>query len=406
MAVVLLMGMVAVTGQEPPPFKIYLDADQTGTKASGLAIEQGIRTALFEVNSQINGRPVQIVRKDHHGSSLRSLRHLKQFIQDPQALVVFSGLHSPPLLDNLQFINQNQVLLLDPWAAAGPITRYKSKQNWVFRLSVDDSKAGSVIVNHALTEGFKKPYLLLEETGWGRSNYKTMQTALAKNNLEALGVQWFNWNLGITGAKMMLRNIQLSGADVILLVANASEGKTIANAMLQLPASQHLAIRSHWGITGGNFAEELTSAKHQLLNLKFIQTRFSFVSSTPSVLSNQVFNNLQQLYPELITSPVDLKAPTGFIHAYDLCKLMIIAMQAVDTSRDIVSIRNQLRLSLESLTTPVTGLIKTYNQPFGPVTTAQPDAHEALDEDDFVMAYFGHNNEIIIDPISRTYVPH
>ncbi len=128
---------------------IYLDADRSGAKASGLSIEQGIRTALSEVNNTIGGKKVNLVIRDHHGNAARSLMHLQEFIQDKNALVVFSGLHSTPLLENLNLINNNQILLLDPWAAAGPITRGKSKENWVFRLSIDDTKAGSVIVNSA-----------------------------------------------------------------------------------------------------------------------------------------------------------------------------------------------------------------------------------------------------------------
>ncbi len=48
----------------------YIDADRTGAKASELAIEQGIRTALSQVNNTLAGRDVKIIVKDHHGSSL------------------------------------------------------------------------------------------------------------------------------------------------------------------------------------------------------------------------------------------------------------------------------------------------------------------------------------------------
>ena len=108
-------------------YTIYLDADFSGATASSLAIQQGITTALAEVGNQIQGIEFEVKLKDHRANSLRSRRNLESFLADDQALMVFSGLHSPPLLANKSFINDNDILLLDPWAAAGPITRSSSQ---------------------------------------------------------------------------------------------------------------------------------------------------------------------------------------------------------------------------------------------------------------------------------------
>ena len=180
---------------------------------------------------------------------------MEGFLADNNALLIFSGLHSPPLLAHKTFINNNQILVLNPWAAAGPITRSADNNNWIFRLSIDDSNAGTFISKHALNEGFKKPFLLLEDTGWGRSNQNTMVKALAANKVKPKGIEWFNWGIGINHAKILLRKAKSSGADVIFFVGNANEGKSFAKAMLALEDNLQLPIRSHWGITGGDFAE-------------------------------------------------------------------------------------------------------------------------------------------------------
>lgn len=382
------------------PIHIYLDADRTGTSASGVAIERGIRVALDEENNQIDGHPVKLIIRDHHGSAVRSKRHLKEYLNDDKAIAVFSGLHSPPLLENLKFIHQNKVLVLDPWAAAGPITRFPSSENWVFRLSVDDLKAGSVIVDNALTEGFKNPYLLLEDTGWGKSNYKTMTRALAEKNIMPAGVQWFNWSLGETGAKMMLRDIYASGADVIFMVANAPEGKTFARASLALVNEQQqtktLPIRSHWGITGGDFPKVINADMREQLDLKFIQTRFSFISSKPTPFSEAVLERAKTVFPSKIKGAADITAPTGFIHGYDLTRLFIAALKQSKLSGNILHDRNQLRASLENLNTPVKGLIKRYVQPFEAFSLDKPDAHEALGREDFVMGHYDEEDRIVI----------
>lgn len=380
----------------------YLDADQTGSRASGQSIKQGILTALSEVDNTIQGYQIKLVLKDHHGSTPRSKKHLKEYLADPRALVVFSGLHSPPLLNNLQFINESQILVLDPWAAAAPITRYNDGLNWVFRLSIDDSKAGFVIAEHAVkVDQFRKIALLLERTGWGKSNYVTMTEALIHLDCPAVEVQWFNWNIRINAAKNIIRKIKKSGADCIMLVANAPEGKVFARAMSMLAKEKQLPIRSHWGITGGNFPEVIDSQLRSQLDFKFIQTSFSFISTETNdnsehPIAKQVLEMATRLFPEEIQKASDIKAPTGFIHAYDLTKILIAAMSQVKLSGNIKKDRISLRTSLENLKNPVQGLIKEYTAPFCEYSNEKKDAHEALNASNYRMAVYGLDNEILL----------
>ncbi len=306
-------------------------------------------------------------------------------------------MHSPPLLAHRDFINENGILLLDPWAAAGPITRFPSDQNWIFRLSIDDSKAGYVITKHAVeAEGFIKPYLLLEETGWGKSNFATMTKALRARNLNAVGTEWFNWSLGDNAARIILRKIKQSGADVIFLVANAPEGKSFARAMASLPEEDRLPIRSHWGITGGDFAEEIDAETRQKLDLAFIQTRFSFLQEEQNEFTRSVLNKAKKLYPNEIQEPMDIKAPAGFIHAYDLTRLLIAAANQADMTDNMVENRRRIREAMEKLVDPVQGLIKTYKRPFSVFSQQNKDAHEALGMDDYTLARYGQYGEILL----------
>ena len=378
------------------PLRLYLDADQTGTVESTLSIEQGILTALSEVDNQIAGRPVELVKLNHQGNSAHSRQHLEQYLQDDNALAVFSGLHSPPLLANLTFINQNHILTLVPWAAAGPITRYAGGDNWVFRLSIDDSKAGYVITNYAIKKReFKVPHLLLERTGWGKANHKVMSKALKNLGYAKPRVTWFNWNIPQGKARAILRTIGHSNADVLLFVGNAPEGKTFAKAMLQLPEAQRLPIASHWGITGGDFPKVIDTAMREKLDLSFIQTCFSFFNIDNNSFAQQVLNQAGQLFPELKTA-YDVHAPTGFIHAYDLTRLLIAAIEQTELTGNMKQDRAAIRVALENLQKPVTGLLKIYNKPFTVFSKSNLDAHEALNIQDFTMGYYGKQGEIIL----------
>jgi branched-chain amino acid transport system substrate-binding protein len=376
-------------------YSIYLDADFSGAVTSSLSIKQGINTALAEVGYQLQGYTFDVVTKDHRANSLRSKRNLETFLNDKQALLVFSGLHSPPLLANKSFINDNKILLLDPWAAAGPITRSAGKDNWIFRLSIDDSNAGRFISQKALEQGFSKPYLLLEDTGWGRSNNKTMTQALKESSIKPVGLSWFNWGTGKNHAKVLLRDIKASGADVIFFVGNSTEGVTFAQAMVELPVSVRLPIRSHWGITGGNFTQQILANQRRNVDLQFIQTNFSFLNDDLSMFAQQVLAMAIDSNSE-INHKSDIKAQTGFVHAYDLTKIMITAINQVKLTGNKDKDSTLIHYALEHLAKPVQGLLKKYQRPFSPYSITQPNGHEALALDDYAMGQYNDNDEVVL----------
>lgn len=378
------------------PIHLYLDADVTGSASSTQAIERGIRTALAENGNMLAGRPVELIVLNHRGNSRRSLVNLNKFLADPDALALFTGLHSPPLLAHRQFINDNGILVLNPWAAAGPITRSPDGVNWIFRLSVDDSKAGAVITRRAVdVRGFKRPALLLENTGWGKSNLKTMTASLKKRNITPAAVVWFDWGIKENGAKISLREIKEANADVIFLVANNPEGKVFSKAMHSLWPDERLPIVSHWGVTGGDFPEVITPAMRNELDIEFIQTSFSFLDMGNAPFPNKVFQEAMTLFPD-IKSPADITSPTGFIHAYDLTRVLAAAIAQTDMQGPMKEARDRVRKSLENLSGPVQGLIKTYDPPFRPYVVEDKDAHEALGMEDLTFGRFGDHNEIIL----------
>jgi branched-chain amino acid transport system substrate-binding protein len=389
----LLLAAVPASSQTGQPLRLYIDADRTHSTASAKAIEQGVRTALSEVGNRLNGRPVELVIRDHRTNAVRSLQHLEEFLADKNAMALFSGMHSPPLLENREFINQNRILVLNPWAAAGPITRPADGPNWIFRLSVDDTKAGEVIAEHAHREGFEFPFLLLEETGWGRSNHHTMTAAVNALGMEVAGTEWFHWGTTPIEMELALGKALTSGADVIFLVANAPEGEAILRAMHSLFEGQRLPIRSHWGITGADFVASVGMETLKEVDLSFIQTRFSFINHGDRASARRVLKWAGALYPE-IRGPRDITAPAGFIHAYDLTRLLIAAAEQAGTAGSIQEVRQGIHQALENLDRPVTGLIKIYERPFSPYSPATPDAHEALLKEDLMMAVFGPDGEI------------
>lgn len=178
-----------------------------------------------------------------------------------------------------------------------------------------------------------------------------------------------------------LSRIQNAGAEAVLLVTNAPEGVQIVRIIATLPWTA--AVFSHWGITGGDFWEEV---RHLLpsLDFKFLQT-FSFaapVTETGRAIGQKYCRTYHLPSPELILAPV------GTAHAYDLVHLLAIAITkagSIDSSA--------VREALEQIDT-YRGLVKTYAPPFS------AERHDALNRNDYILARYDQKGRIV--PVAGT----
>lgn len=391
----LLTTFAAVANDANKTIRIYHDADYSLNQLSAEAMKMGLLTAFDEVNNEIQGYGVEFVEKNHRGNIKRSLLSMKDFINDENALFILGGLHSVPYIKNRAFINESHIPLLVPWAAGGPITRYPSPDNWVFRLSVDDTKAGVRISEFALNDlSCKNPHLLLEDTPWGKSNQNTMSSFL--QDKVSFNESLFAWNIKENSARIMLRNIISAGHDCVFLVANFNETQQFVNAMVSMGKDKIIPIISHWGVTGGDVDIIFTEQVKQAVSFYFIQSCFSFSSSKQTSFHHAIVARAKKLFPDKFTSAEALRAPAGFIHAYDLGRLAISAMQQIQLSGDMKQDRLLFKQALESLQQPVQGLIKNYDKPFSIWGEQQQDAHEALGLENLCMATFGEHNQIIL----------
>ena len=383
---------------KPDVMRIYLDADRTGHLESALSIEHGIKVAFSQHGDQIAGVPVEFVTTDHRGNVLRSKKNMQRFLEDSQGLVYVAGLHSPPLIKYREYINKSKILTLVPWAAGTPITRYPvAEDNYVFRLSVDDSKVGKILVNYALAQSCKQPHLLLENTGWGKSNHKAMMAALPESLQDKVKTSWFNWGIKDVDARILVREAQSSGGDCVLLVANSREGKLIVESVSEV--NIELPIYSHWGITGGKFAQNVPYEIREKVKLRFIQSCFNFYSSESNSFNQAVFAKAKAMFPAYFED-TNIKAPAGFIHGYDIASVLITATNNIKLTQDPEANRTVIKAALESISEPTQGLVKKYQKPFSPFSEDNFDAHEALGSDDYCMAMYDDKDAVKLLPKS------
>ena len=355
---------------------IGLDADMhLGSAPSGNAILRGMELAVDEINREggIMNRSVKILVRDNSGISARGVANLKFFAKEKNLVAVVGGLHSPVALSELKTIHKEKIVYLDPWAAATGIVDNGFNPNYVFRVSVRDEYAGAYLVDQALKLS-PNIALLLENTGWGRSNHRAMTKALAEHKRDPVAVEWFNW--GKTDLSLQLSSIERANAGVILLVANAPEGIAVIKEMAV--RSQKIPLISHWGITGGSFWKDV-NRELSSVDLRFLQT-FSF-QNPRRLEARKLLEHYLSKYQK--KSWGSIIAPAGTAHAYDLVHLLAKAIKQAGNLN-----RSDIRNALEKIESYV-GVVRTYSPPF------TPGRHDALDRTDFITARFNSLGYIV-----------
>ena len=269
LSVVLVFGRGFAKATEQQPVILGLDADMSAVAVEGgKAIKQGALLAIAEINERggVLGRPLELKILDHRGNPARGISNIKALAEQPNLLAILGGVHTPVALAELPTIHEREVIYLGPWAAGTAIVDNGYAPNYVYRLSVRDEEAAKVMLKHASQRGFKTVGLVLERTGWGRSNLASLQQYSQDYGITISHVSWVNWR-----QKTFHQEIQTqirNTPDALITVVNAPEGVVIAEAVLQ--EQLNIPIISHWGLAGGNFASVLGSEKLQQLDLTIL----------------------------------------------------------------------------------------------------------------------------------------
>lgn len=366
---------------ERRPLVIGLDADMSkGAAQGGEAIRRGIILAIEEINAAggVLGRPLELVLKDHRGTPARGVDNIEDFAAIDGLVAVVGGVHTPVALAELDAIHRHEIIYLGPWAAGTPIVDNAHDPNFVFRVSVRDESAGGYLVDAARRRGFRRLGLLLWRTGWGRSNETAIRGALEGIGSEPAAIQWFN--SGQTDMSREIEALATAGADVVILVANPVDGRAAIRGIADLPEHRRLPVISHWGITGGDFHDQMSDTIAEV-DLSFLQT-YSFFDPTFPAKADAVYAAYCGRFGGC-QSRADIVSPVGTAHAYDLVHILARAIEQAGSPD-----RRAVRDSLEMLG-PYDGLVRRYDPPFTPAR------HDALDTSDYSICRYAEGGAIV-----------
>ncbi|WP_422381193.1 ABC transporter substrate-binding protein [Marinicellulosiphila megalodicopiae] len=360
---------------------IGLDADMSAVaKLGGQAIERGALLAIDEINANggVLGKQLKLVVKDHRGNPARGVDNILDFAKIPNLVGILGGVHTPVVLSELKAIHDNKIVFISAWAAGTSIIDNGYDPNFVFRVSVRDEHAGLVLIQHAQKKGANKIALLLERTGWGRSNEVSIKNAAQKFGIQISDIQWFNWQENSMQDQIL--HIKNSGAQAIILVANAPEGAVIVNDLIKLNMQDTTPIISHWGLASGSFVDAAGLDAINQIDLTVLQT-FSFLEKNNELLQS-VFLAYQKAYEPDIAK-IDIPAQVGVAQGYDAVQLLAQAINQAGTTNSI-----EIKKALES-GLHYSGLIKQYAPAFSEST------HEALELPDYLLSQFNQNGRLV-----------
>jgi branched-chain amino acid transport system substrate-binding protein len=377
----ILSPGLSAAAEPARPILVGLSAE-FGLKGSQAAqsIEKGIRLAMHEINAAgglLGGRRLELETRDDRGVPARGIDNLHELAKKPELVAVFCGRFSPVAIEMAPIAHREGVLLLDPWAAADPITAHP-EPNFVFRLSLTDSWAIATMLDHSRIRKLKRLALFVPNTAWGRSSQAALDRMIASGGDTSYDTTWYNW--GDTTFSEQLAAAHKKGAQALLMVANEAEGSLIVRQMAALPPSQRLPIIAHWGILGGDFRAAAGEALDQV-DLVVVHT-FSFGSG--GAAAARVSRSFQSVFQ---SDPATLHGQVGFAHAYDLMHLLAIAIRQAGTAD-----RDAVRRALERID-GYAGLVRKYARPFG------PGDHEALDSKQVSLGRFDQHG--FLRPASR-----
>jgi branched-chain amino acid transport system substrate-binding protein len=356
------------------PVVLALDGEFGLTNStSAEAIERGILTAIDEINRQggvLAGRPLELITREHRSISARGIKNIRELATIPDLIAVFGGRFSPVVIEELPVLEQTRTLFLAPWSSADAIVDNGMEPNYIFRLSLRDSLAMPFLLKRAADRGLTRIGLLLTNTAWGRSNLDAANRYLAGHKVpELAGTAWYNWR-----DRSLIDKYQAlaeAGAQAILLVANDDEAAVLVREVATLPPQRRLPILSHWGVTGGDFVGQAGPALQEV-DFAVIQTVSPF--RIPPDRLAPVLETAGRLFG--IRRPEDIVSPVGFLHAYDLTRILALAIDRAGTTD-----RAAVRDALEQVG-PYRGVTRDFNRPFA------PGRHDALGPDDLLMARF------------------
>ncbi len=180
MAAVVGIALGSVPVQAADTVKIGVVGPRTGgAAATGKAFEEGIQLATTYVNANggVLGKDLEVVFEDTAGAPDKAASGFERLVTRDGVAMVLGESHSSAALAEIEVANRLKVPFVVVEAWADPITA--KNYRYVFRAGPSNSGVvNDTIAKWVVHEGFKKAYIVAENTDWGLGIAELSKAAL------------------------------------------------------------------------------------------------------------------------------------------------------------------------------------------------------------------------------------
>jgi branched-chain amino acid transport system substrate-binding protein len=184
-AVTFGLAVLAGSAWSQDTVKLGVVGPRTGTAvATGQAFEEGIKIATDYVNSKggVLGKKLEIVFEDTAGAPDKAASGFERLVTRDHVVMVLGESHSSAALAEIEVANRLKVPFIVVEAWADPITA--KNYRYVFRAGPSNSGVvNNTIAGWVKYEGFKKAYIVAENTDWGLGIGKLSEQALKSSGI-------------------------------------------------------------------------------------------------------------------------------------------------------------------------------------------------------------------------------
>lgn len=298
------------------PIRIGYFGDLSGpTFNFGKSASNGVLMAVDEINrgGGINGRKLDVVIEDDHGSPERAATLVSKLINQDKVLAVIAGGASGPSLAAAPRAQAAKVPLISPSSTDPAVTR---TGDYIFRVCFIDAFQGDVMARFAANElKAKKAAIMVDfNNPYSRGLSDFFEASFKKFGGQIVSKQ--SYAQGDPDFRGQLSTVKAAEPDVVYLPGYYGDVGLIAKQARQLGITQPLLGGDGWD------APELWGIGGDALNGCYISNHYSVEDPAPEIRA--FVDSYKSIYGQLMP---DAHAALG----YDAMRFLAAAIQKAGT---------------------------------------------------------------------------
>lgn len=332
------------------PLRIGFISPFTGGSSDfGNSARIGAELAVKEINEVggFLGRPLELVERDDKSAPDLGRQAAEDLVLKEKVAFTIGYTNTGVALKSLDVFQQAKHLLLVPVSTGTAVTtQYPPEQSYIFRVSARETLQAALLIEDIVRRGYTKVAIFVDKTGYGQGGAKDLEKFLADKHLRP--VYRADFDLGVKSLVPQVLEAKAAGAEVMI-------GYTVAPELAVLATSRgeaHFAgpFYGPWPLSSRTVIERAGSAavEGSIMVQTIIQDlsnerRTSFLARLKRFAGKQEVGSLM-----------------AAAQTYDAVYLMLHALFQTkgDASGDA------LKIALENLEKPYTGVVTTYDHPF------------------------------------------